>query len=150
MFYRTGKMRNVTMARAWSRWWVCIAEQHRRVSAVRRSLGNWRKGAVAKAWQAWEQRTRRRAQLAVVATKIIVRWQNAQVERAAMMGEGGKELREEPGRERAFVLEQLRACILISPYSLEHVQILTRAFAFAGVPVFGDLEADNIRSQSFA
>ena len=166
-FSHAGKMRNVTMARAWRRWLVCIAEQHRLVSVGRRALGSWRKGVVAKVWQVWEQRTRRRAQLAVIATKIILKWQNAQVvETPERDGkEGGNETREVP-EPRACVRALAFACTQISEF---HVRWWARgiaafrgvclpplfcaslhAFAFAGVPLFGDLEANNIGSQSYA
>ena len=88
----------VHLLRAVHHWRLSVAGASRKRQLLKSILLGWAKGELAKAWQAWQQRVRRRAELAVIATKIVVKWQNAQVgwlmrkawEEGGRRGKGGK------------------------------------------------------------
>jgi hypothetical protein len=84
----------VHLLRSVHHWRLSVAGASRKRQLLKSILLGWAKGELAKAWRAWQQRVRRRAELALIATKIVVKWQNAQVCWLMRKAWGGREERD--------------------------------------------------------
>ena len=152
----------VHLLRAVHHWRLSVAGANRKRQLLKSILLGWAKGELAKAWRAWQERVRRRAELAVIATKIVVKWQNAQVGLLMRKAWGGREERKGGGRKQNSGLCALYCVYLTSTDIGVHLQVaaailfLPRLFmipvryVFAGAPVLEDLEWDNVPSKSRA
>ena len=106
----------VHLLRAVHHWRLSVAGASRKRQLLKSILLGWAKGELAKAWQAWQQRARRRAELAVIATKIIVKWQNAQVGWLMRKAWGGREEREGGGKRATLWFVRALPCVCVSDF----------------------------------